>query len=457
MTNMVDENEREGQRMLAFGQQSPRSLLDKVAQGDQHAAYAAQMLCTTAHDPWVQEVGMEPTVQAFSACIEKQCTGSGVKVRSLYSFCLTGLNNVWVRVDDNAFNGKLRHLHKNHVMPTIARALTSWDVISPNRSLHNAQPFDGRLNFFFFAASAIKPHVLEEFGEAPFVKIAPYALELLVLKDDVALLGARPEQARLLLVNVIHRLVDLEPVQIALWQSTAELGLLVGVLTANQDPNISMDILDILIEMGKTYDGEASDMLWGLPGLADVLVKFARRSAFGRKEGYGDPTNTATSRQLSLGCLFNMCLSRKQLKWAWKAGVFDAALVALRAGDDEIRDTGSALVRLLSEDLAGLHKNAGSAITISLLEQASNSDPDPDPDPNPDPDSDPNPDPDSDPDSDPDPDPDPGPGPGPECLACLSRRARWAPSSRKKRGVRSRRRWRTRRRSNRRGRVSVRR
>ena len=360
------------QRLITAGKRAPQKLLDKVLQGDVNAACAAQMLCTTAHTPWVQTAGIAALSSAFATAVKSHaCDANNERTRSLFTFCLCGLGNAWYFVGES-FTSALQKLFSQYVMPTIALALQHWDQLEPRPEQKDI--VDGRLHFFMLVGNVVKPHTLNQFAASPFVQIAPLALSMFVLDDEAfkrAISGAPPEQTRLILVNVIHRLVDLEEVQLALWeQRQAELAQLVTILDANHDQNVSMDLLDILIELGKARGGDCTDYLWYLPGLVSLLVRLARRTAFSRKEGYGDPENKASSRRLALGCLYNMCHARRHLKLAWKEGVLDAALIGLRGGDEELRSIGSDLVVILGENLDGARKHGVGPATRALLEQA---------------------------------------------------------------------------------------
>lgn len=258
----------------------------------------------------------------------------------------------------------MRSAHKQYIMPSVARALKAWPVLSSDGA------FDGRLHFFMLASGAIKPSTLPEFAAPPFVEIAAHAIDLLAEPEEkfrLALGGAELGQARLLLINILHRLVDLEEVQLALWAKESALGRVVAMhLSSRPDDNNAMDLLDIFIEMGKAGDGTHVRLLWAVPGLAEELVKIARKTAFERSNGQGAPG--VTSRHLALGCLANM--ANDHTKQAWKSGLLDAALIALRSlDDDRLQERARSILSCLSEDLDGLRKHATQPLSSALFKQ----------------------------------------------------------------------------------------
>ena len=362
-------------RLLAAGTRSAAPLLDKVAAGDVNAACAAQMLCTNAYEPWLQQTGIGKCVTAFAHAIEWHACDKDLdaeKRRSLFCFCLPGMSNALFHCSEAQSESQAhRRLHKENVLPTISRALDHWYILSSQEG----GTFDARIHFFMLVSNVVKPHNLSDFGAAPFLQIATHAVEFLA-KGDALLQSLCPNQpvgkTKLLVVNLLHRLVDLDAVQSALWSKCKpEMARLVEMIEPAQN-DIAMDLLDIFNELGKADHGQGIAELWQLPGYAGKLTALARRSAFKRSEGYGSSDCTqVTSRWLAFGCLTNMCAASDACrKMGWKAGVFDCALVGLRAGDDELRTRSCELIDVLSSDLDGVRKHASSATTRALLEHA---------------------------------------------------------------------------------------
>jgi hypothetical protein len=369
---MEAERESEIELMITAGLKAPKPLLDKVVAGGVSAACALQMLCTNKHAPWVEKVaGISACVSAFAQCIERHACAAAVDASNrleLFTFCLQGMcNALYYAGDSPSAAAKKRH-HK-HVLPTIARALTHHELIMPQDGKAGS---DARIHLFYLVSNTVKPHTLSDFTEEPHVQIAPLVLELLG-KGDAGLQrfvgAAHPmAQTRLMLVNLLHRLVDLEPVQLLLWNRKSDLAALVQMIDAQQN-DISMDLLDIFIEMGKTSDHGGLSHLWALPGFVDMVTSLARRSAFSRSTGYGDPEcKSVTSRVLALGCLVNM--SVKSSMAAWKAGAFEVALINVRAGDQEQSKLACDLIDILASDLEGVRKHGTGAVALALLEQA---------------------------------------------------------------------------------------
>jgi hypothetical protein len=371
MATAERERALEVDRMIAAGKEAPGALLDKVAAGDVAAACAVQMLCTHEHAPWAQKADIGACCSAFAQCIEKHACATAVdasKRLDIFTFGLQGMSNALYYVGDSP-SASSRKLLKKHVMPTISRALEHLELIAPPDGKAGN---DSRVHLFYLVSNVVKPHTLSTFAEEPYVRVAPLVLEVLGQGDAglQRLVGAGQPmvQTRLMLVNLLHRLVDLEPVQLLLWDRKTDLAALVEMIDA-QHNDVSMDLLDIFIEMGKASDCAGLSHLWALPGFLEKLIGLARRSAFRRSEGYGDPSvATVNSRVLALGCLVNMSARRPMA--AWKAGAFEVALVNVRAGDREQSSVACELLEILAADLNAVRKHGNSAVALALLDQA---------------------------------------------------------------------------------------